>query len=261
MAMTPIELLKVCEQAARAGASELVAWKGRFQARQKAPRDLVTDADLASEAAVRAVILEHFPDHGILGEEAPDPRQLERSYCWVVDPLDGTTNYAHDYPCYGVSVAVATEGRLLAGVVYDPERDECFAAAAGEGARLNGSPMAVSAATSLEMALVAVSFPAVVTESAPDVRAFLNVAPICQAVRRTGSAALNLAYVACGRLDAHWAHQIHPWDSAAGVLLVQEAGGAVTGANGGPYDLASGDYLAAATRSLYEGLRPLVARS
>jgi myo-inositol-1(or 4)-monophosphatase len=121
--------------------------------------------------------------------------------------------------------------------------------------------MAVSAATSLEMALVAVSFPAVVTESAPDVRAFLNVAPICQAVRRTGSAALNLAYVACGRLDAHWAHQIHPWDSAAGVLLVQEAGGAVTGANGGPYDLASGDYLAAATRSLYEGLRPLVARS
>jgi myo-inositol-1(or 4)-monophosphatase len=260
MSPSPIELIAVCEEAARAGAKELLSWKGRFAARQKSPRDLVTDADLASEAAVRAVLARHFPDHGILGEEAPDACELERPYCWVVDPLDGTTNYAHGYPCYGVSVAVAAGGRLLAGVVFDPEREECFAAAAGYGAHLNGRPIKVSRSQTLESALVAVSFPAVVTENAPDVRAFLNVAPVCQAVRRTGSAAMNLAYVACGRLDAHWAHQIHPWDSAAGVLLVQEAGGAVTAALGGPYDLASGNYLAAATRPLYDALLPLVSR-
>jgi myo-inositol-1(or 4)-monophosphatase len=205
------------------------------------------------------VIAEHFPDHGILGEEAPDPRQLELSYCWVVDPLDGTTNYTHGYACYAVSVAVASRGRLLAGVVFDPDRQECFSAAAGMGARLNGQPMATSRTTAVDEALVAVSFPALVTQEAPDVRAFLNVAPQCQAVRRTGSAALNLAYVACGRFDAHWAHQINPWDSAAGVLLVEEAGGVATGADGRPYELAAGNYLAASTRALYDALRPLVA--
>jgi myo-inositol-1(or 4)-monophosphatase len=148
---------------------------------------------------------------------------------------------------------------LLAGVVYDPERDECFAAAAGEGARLNGQPMAVSPVTLIEEAMVAISFPAVITEDAPDVRAFLNVAPHCQAIRRTGSAALNLAYVACGRLDAHWAHQINPWDSAAGVLLVQEAGGVATGSGGEPYSVAEGHYLAAGAATLHDALRPLVA--
>ncbi len=255
---TPRELLIVCEQAARAGAEQLLAWKGRFQARQKAPRDLVTDADLASEKAVRAVIAAHFPEHGILGEEAPTPAELDRPYCWVVDPLDGTINYAHGNPCYGVSIAVASRGRLLAGVVYDPERDECFAAAADEGARLNGAPMAVSSAKALDEALTAVSFPTIPAANSADVRAFLNAVPVCQAVRRTGSAALNLAYVACGRFDAHWAYEINPWDSAAGVLLVQEAGGVATGWDGGAYNLAAGDYLAASTRELHTSLRPLL---
>jgi myo-inositol-1(or 4)-monophosphatase len=259
MAIAPAELLAVCETAARAGASELRAWLGRFEARQKAPRDLVTDADLASEQAVRGVIKAAFPDHGILGEEAPDRTQLELPCCWVVDPLDGTINYAHGYPCYAVSVAVAHRGKLLAGVVYDPERDECFAAAAGLGARLNGQAISTSRTTLTEDAMVAISFPAVVTEHDPDVRAFLSAAPHCQAIRRTGSAALNLAYVACGRLDAHWAHQINPWDSAAGVILVQEAGGVATGSSGEPYGVAAGHYLAAATRELHDALRPLVA--
>ena len=258
MPPTPRELLVVCEQAARAGAEQLLAWQGRFQAREKAPRDLVTDADLASERAVREVIAAHYPEHGILGEEAPTPAALDRPFCWVVDPLDGTINYAHGNPCYGVSIAVASGGRLLAGVVFDPERDECFAAASGEGAWLNGAPMAVSRVEAVEEALVAVSFPPLVSAEAPDVRAFLTVAPHCQAVRRTGSAALNLAYVACGRFDAHWAHEIHPWDSAAGVLLVQEAGGVATGGDGRPYELAAGDYLAAATPDLHAALRPLV---
>jgi len=255
---TPARLLEVCELAARAGAEQLLAWRGRFQTREKAPRDLVTDADLASEQAVRRVIAEHFPDHGILGEEAAVMTQLDLPYCWVVDPLDGTINYAHGLPCYGVSVAVAHRGGLLAGVVFDPERNESFAATAGGGATLNGRPMAASQAETVEESLVAVSFPPRLDDESLDLRAFMRVGPVCQAMRRTGSAALNLAYVACGRLDAHWAHEIHPWDAAAGVLLVREAGGAVSATNGGPFDLAQADYLAASTAKLHERLLPLI---
>lgn len=255
---TPAELLIVCEQAAQAGAEQLLAWRGRFQTREKAPRDLVTDADLASEQAVRRVIAEHFPDHGILGEEAAVMTQLDLPYCWVVDPLDGTINYAHGLPCYGVSVAVAHLGQLLAGVVFDPERNECFSASAGDGATLNGRPMGVSRAETVEESLVAVSFPPRLDDSSLDLRAFMRVGPVCQAMRRTGSAALNLAYVACGRLDAHWAHEIHPWDAAAGVLLVREAGGAVSAADGQPFNLARADYLAASTAKLHERLLPLI---
>lgn len=255
---TPARLLEVCELAARAGAEQLLAWRGRFQTREKAPRDLVTDADLASEQAVRRVIAEHFPDHGILGEEAAVMTQLDLPYCWVVDPLDGTINYAHGLPCYGVSVAVAHRGELLAGVVFDPERNESFATTAGGGATLNGRPMAASRAETVEESLVAVSFPPRLDDESLDLRAFMRVGPVCQAMRRTGSAALNLAYVACGRLDAHWAHEIHPWDAAAGVLLVREAGGAVSAANGGPFDLAQADYLAASTAKLHERLLPLI---
>jgi myo-inositol-1(or 4)-monophosphatase len=255
---TPSELLTICELAAQAGAEQLMAWRGRFQTREKAPRDLVTDADYASEQAVRRVIAEHFPDHGILGEEAAVMDQLDLPYCWVVDPLDGTINYAHGLPCYGVSVAVAHKGQLLAGVVFDPERNECFSATAGGGATLNGRPMAVSRAETVEESLVAVSFPPRLDDESLDLQAFMRVGPVCQAMRRTGSAALNLAYVACGRLDAHWAHEIHPWDAAAGVLLVREAGGAVSAADGQPFNLARADYLAASTAKLHERLLPLI---
>jgi myo-inositol-1(or 4)-monophosphatase len=260
MTPTPNELLAVCHEAARAGARELLAWKGRFATREKALHDLVTDADLASERAVRQVILTHYPEHGILGEEAPAADQLQRDHCWVVDPLDGTTNYVHGFPCYAVSIAVARRGELLAGVVYDPDRDECFAAAADEGATLNGKPMATSDVTRVSNSLLAVSFPARLTAESADLQAFLRAAPECQAVRRTGSAALNLAYVACGRLDGHWAHEIHPWDAAAGVLLVRESGGVATACNGRPFNLAAADYLATSTRELHEALVPLVRR-
>lgn len=256
--LTPGEILSVCEEAARAGAEQLRLARDRFHVRQKAPRDLVTDADLASEQAIRRVIESQFPDHGFLGEETPAYEQLQRPVCWIVDPLDGTTNYAHGLPFYGVSVAVVSEGKLVAGVVLDPVRDECFTGAVDEPARLNGRPIAVSRAEHLEEALLAVSFPALVRDESPDLRAFLNVAPRCQAIRRTGSAALNLAYVACGRLDGHWAHEIHPWDAAAGVLLIQCAGGVATSANGDPYDIAAGPYLAAATPALHAALLPLV---
>jgi len=257
------ELLATCEQAAAAGARELLDWRGRFSTREKSARDLVTDADLASQQAVSAVIHEKYglgqsSDHGFLGEEDPDPQQLSKPYCWIVDPLDGTTNYVHDYPCFAVSVAVVRAGKLVAGVVLDPLREECFRATAGSGSQLNGKPISTSATTALEQSLLAVSFSPNLQADSPDLQAFLQVVTRCQAVRRTGSAALNLAYVACGRLDAHWAHFIHPWDSAAGVLLVREAGGVATASRGGDFCLKKGDYAVSATAELHEALLPLI---
>lgn len=252
-------LLATCEAAAWAGARELLDWQGRFSTQKKAARDLVTDADLASQQAIRAVIEAEFPDHGFLGEEAPDMQQLSRSYCWVADPLDGTTNYVHSFPLFCVSVAVAHEGEVVAGAIIDPLRSECFLAAKAMGGSLNGKPIAVSTAKTLPEALVAVSFPPETKVGSPDIQAFLDLAPQCQAVRRTGSAALNLAYVACGRLDAHWAHFIYPWDSAAGVLLVREAGGVASAYLGKNYHLADGNYLVAATDELHQAILPRLA--
>lgn len=254
----PSEMLDVALQAAGRGAEQLLHWKGKFDVREKSPRDLVTDADVASEQAIRQVIAAAYPDHGILAEESAAAGELHKSYCWIIDPLDGTTNYAHGLPCYGVSIAVACDNRLLAGVVLDPERGECFAASTGGGATLNGKPLSVSSITELQHALLAVSLPPALRDESPDLQSFLRAAPKCQAVRRTGSAALNLAYVACGRMDGHWAHEIHAWDGAAGVLLINEAGGTTTNCNGGPYCLARADYLAAATPELHAELLALI---
>lgn len=255
------QLLATCEGAARAGGEQLLAWRGRFSAREKAARDLVTDADLASQEAIRLVIHSEFPDHGFLGEESSDLAELNRPYCWIVDPLDGTTNYISEFPFYAVSVAVSHEGRLVAGAILDPLRQELFLAATGRGGTLGGQPLRASRTTELEAAVFAVSFPAKMHVEMPDVKAFLQAAPQCRAVRRTGSAALNLAYVACGRLDAHWAFEIHPWDSAAGVLLVQEAGGVATSVLGANYDVGRGDYLTAATPDLHRKLLPIMVSS
>ncbi|MDC0936865.1 inositol monophosphatase family protein [Pirellulales bacterium] len=255
-------LLDACRDAAQAGAAELLAWQDHFEAREKAPCDMVTDADLASEKAVIEVIRSQFPDHAIVGEESAGSKATIRQllgdeYCWVIDPLDGTANYVHGYPCYAVSVAVACRGELAAGVVWDPVANEVFAASAGGGATLNGKQIGVSETKAPRKALVAVSFPPGVTADSTDMRAFLRIAPVVQAVRRTGSAALNLAYVACGRLDAHWAHHIHPWDSAAGILLIREAGGVATDAGGKAFDLANGNYFVAGTRELHAELLAL----
>ena len=191
------ELLETCEHAARRGAGELMHWRSRFTAREKSARDLVTEADLASQKLIHEVIRATFPEHGFLGEESPDPAQLERPYCWVVDPLDGTTNYVHGFPCYCVSVAVAEAGRVVAGAVFDPLSKLCFTAAHGKGAWLNGEPIHVSRETELGRALVAVSFPPDIRPDSPDIQAFLRISPVCQAVRRTGSAAPQLGL--CGR--------------------------------------------------------------
>jgi myo-inositol-1(or 4)-monophosphatase len=248
--------LDTCEAAARAGGSELLKWRGRFQAREKGAADLVTDADFASQAAIQSVIASKFPEHAFLGEETSGDAfsRSEDQFAWIVDPLDGTVNYVHDYPYYAVSVALARGSELLAGVIYDPLADQCFSAAAGQGANLNGSPICVSRVTQADQSLVAVSLPPQTRRESPDLLDFIEAARACRAVRRSGSAALNLAYVAAGWLDAFWAYQIHPWDVAAGVLLVREAGGVVTGRNGSNFELWAPHFLAAASRQLKDSL-------
>ncbi|HEX3600725.1 MAG TPA: inositol monophosphatase family protein [Lacipirellulaceae bacterium] len=254
--------LETSEAAARAGGEQLLAWRGRFRTREKGMCDLVTDADLASQTAIQALISERFPDHAFVGEE-----QAVKTVCngtdqltWVVDPLDGTTNYVHGYPNYAVSVAIARGSQVLAGVIYDPLHDECFSAALGKGASCNGKALWTSKVTKLAESLVAVSLPARVQRDSPDLLDFVEVVQVSQAVRRSGSAALNLAHVASGALDGFWASHIHPWDVAAGILLIREAGGVVTGRNGADFDLWNPHFLAGSNpelhRELMQALRP-----
>jgi myo-inositol-1(or 4)-monophosphatase len=258
------EWLATAEAAARAGGEQLRAWHGKFQTRNKGIRDLVTDADLASQDAIRRTIAAQFPKHAFIGEETPNcsnsskPDELQ----WIVDPLDGTTNYVHGYASYAVSVALVRGNDVLAGVIYDPTRDQCFAAAAGQGAWCDGVRLRTSSVTRADAALVAVSLPAHVRRDSVDLLDFIESAQACQAVRRSGSAALNLAHVASGALDAFWATQIHAWDVAAGVLLIREAGGIVSSRSGEAFDLWNPHFLAACGAELHgEMLRVLTSFS
>lgn len=248
--------LDACEAAARAGGRELHEWQGKFAMRQKGVADYVTDADLASQEAVRKVIFDRFPDHAFVGEEQPATSSpgRENQLTWIVDPLDGTTNYVHGYPHYAVSVALARGSQLLVGAIYDPVSDQCFIAAAGSGAWCNGKRLRTSNVSNSSAALVAVSLPARVPRDSPDLFDLVEAVHRCQAVRRSGSAALNLAYVASGALDAFWATHIHPWDVAAGVLLVIEAGGIVTARDGTEFNLWRPQFLAACGRELHADL-------
>jgi myo-inositol-1(or 4)-monophosphatase len=250
------DCLQTCEAAARAGGRELIIRCEQFQTREKARADLVTDADLASQDAIRHVIATRFPRHAFIGEEQPfgESPAKRGENTWIVDPLDGTTNYVHGYPQYAVSVALASENQLLVGVVYDPVTNTCFSAGRGRGAWCDGEPMRTSSVTTVSGALAAVSLPAHVRPYSPDLLDFVQASQVCQAVRRTGSAALNFAYLAKGALDAFWARHIHPWDVAAGVLLVREAGGMVTARDGGVFDLWEPNFLAAAGGALHADL-------
>jgi myo-inositol-1(or 4)-monophosphatase len=245
--------LETCEAAARAGGEQLLAWRGRFETREKGVSDLVTDADVASQRAIHAVIASRYPEHAFIGEEQTAnaaPRGAHQ-FAWIVDPLDGTTNYVHGYPNYAVSVAIARGPQLLAGVIFDPLRNECYAAAHEHGAWCNGAQLRTTSTKKLADALVAVSLPARVERDSPDLLDFVEVVQVSQGVRRTGSAALNLARVASGALDAFWATHIHPWDVAAGILLVREAGGVVTARDGGEFDLWNPHFVAAAGAELH----------
>jgi myo-inositol-1(or 4)-monophosphatase len=233
------------------GGAILLDWIDRFAVREKGPADLVTEADLASQQTIHGYLLAAYPDHDFLGEEGA-PQTSRRPYRWIVDPLDGTTNYAHHLPQFCVSVALENEGRVLVGAIYDPVSKECFTAAAGAGAYLNGRRISVSRVTELSAALAAVSFPARVPRGSPLIADFVEMLHQAQAIRRMGSSALNLAYLSAGRLDAYWATDTKVWDVAAGWLLVQEAGGIVTGLGGKRCDLKKPSFVAAATPQLHE---------
>jgi myo-inositol-1(or 4)-monophosphatase len=253
------EFVEVAEKAARAAGAVLRNWSGKLGVREKGPADLVTEADLAAQVAAREVILQSFPRHDFIGEEQPSPIDVEREYCWIVDPLDGTTNFVHGVPQYAVSVALARRGEPIAATIFDPSQNECFTAASGSGAWLNGVRLHVSQVDDLSQALVACSFPARITANAPEISQFISVVLIAQAIRRTGSAALNLAYIASGRFDAFWATETKSWDVAAGVLLVTEAGGTVRGVDGGAFDLRRPHPLATSNLRLNDQLLSLFA--
>jgi myo-inositol-1(or 4)-monophosphatase len=209
-----------------------------LEVRHKGRVDIVTDVDLASEALVRSILGATFPDHGVLGEEGGiDRGGADARMRWIVDPLDGTTNYAHGFAFYCVSIALEVDGTVQVGVIYDPTADELFVAVRGQGAELNGRPIGVSQVSELSEALLATGFPYDHTLLPMAVKAFGDVSAACQAVRRAGSAALDLAYVACGRFDGYWEFVLKAWDMAAGVLIVQEAGGAATLVDGAPFRL------------------------
>lgn len=245
--------IKICEDAARAGGRVLLEMLGRVTVREKAPADLVTEADLASQNVISRIILEVFPDHRVLGEEQTDANagKNDAEYCWIVDPLDGTTNFVHGVPHFSVSLALRHQKTLLAGVVFNPIADEMYSATAGGGAFLNGQPIHVSNVSTMSNALAGIGFPPGSNRESADLRAFLRALPVFQAMRRTGSAALNLAYVAAGRFDASWSFSTRIWDMAAGILLVREAGGIVTSPEGGEILSETSHYLAAATPELH----------
>jgi myo-inositol-1(or 4)-monophosphatase len=261
--MNPMDdYLKTCEKAVRDAGATIQQWLGRTSVRHKGPADLVTEADLAAQEVIRSTVLGAYPDHFLLGEEGPHPDETapRATFRWIADPLDGTTNFVHRVPHYAVSLALEHDGRVLVGAVYDPTRGECFTAAAGRGAALNGQPIHVSDVAALSDALAATGFPAKVTRDSLDLRVFLEAVFHSQAVRRTGSAALNLCYLAAGRFDVLWAFSTKIWDVAAGTLLVREAGGVVTSPAGGPFVLDDARYIAAANPTLHRELRKLVER-
>jgi myo-inositol-1(or 4)-monophosphatase len=253
-----VELLKTACEAAKIGGAVLQEWRHKFTAREKSPADLVTEADVASQQAVFEYIHERYPDHRFLGEEGLDRGNSDSPVRWIIDPLDGTSNYVHGFPYYAVSIGVERAGELLAGAVFDPTRDELFAAAQGGGATLNGVQIEVSTQSKLHSALCMASLPVKSDRSHPAVQRFLRVLEHAQHVQRTGSAALNLCGVACGRIDAFWSHNLKPWDMAAGVVIVREAGGRVTTAGGDVFDVNKPDLLATNGNEVHEELSRLL---
>ena len=264
------EWLDAAQEGARLGAAVLEQWRHRFSVREKARFDLVTEADLASQQAIRDFLLERFPDHSFLGEEEAsessglinDPDSIRAGPnsppTWIVDPLDGTTNYVHDCPFYCVSIGLMVQGELVVGVVYDPVRREMFRAATGQGAWLDhfsepgaeGRPatgtrrLQTSRSERLEESLLATGFP-------PDLRGqeraldwWRYFSLHTRSLRRTGSTALNLAYVAAGRFDGYWGFDNHSWDVAGAAVLIREAGGQITTTDGQPFDPFRPDTLA-----------------
>lgn len=239
--------LDIATEAALVGGAVLMRYWGKLEhIREKGyAGDLLTEADQAAEAAVLAVLTRHFPDHALLAEESGSHGDAQSRYCWAIDPLDGTTNYTHQYPFFACSVGLLIDGIPQVGVVFAPYLNELFRAARGLGATLNRQPIAVSQTDDLGRSLLVTGFAYDRREVVDNNYAeFCRLTHLTQGVRRGGSAAIDLAYVACGRLDGYWERGLSPWDLAAGVVLVEEAGGQVTAYDQSSFNLTSGRILA-----------------
>ena len=255
-------IARTAAAAARSAGAVLQDYRGKFEVEEKGPQDLVTDADLAAQDAVVKAITADFPDHDLFGEEGLS-EERGGEYRWTVDPLDGTGNYVHGFPFYCVSIGVErlSDGAAepVAGCVFDPSRDELFlgtvpADGGGGPATLNGRPMKTSGCESLPRAFLMSSIPRDSPADAPAVRRFTHMLNRCETVQRSGSAALNLAYVACGRVDGYWSTSLKPWDQAGGAMLVTAAGGIMRAIDGGPFRISEPNLLACATAGLADAV-------
>ena len=234
---------RMSEIAREAGTLLMEYFHRRVKIEYKGEADLVTEADRASEKLILERIRAHWPSHEVIGEEGA---RIETGgdYRWYVDPLDGTTNFAHSFPVFCVSLGLAFQGKRKAAVLYDPTRDELFAAERGKGAFLNGQKIEVSNASKLAQSLVATGFPSHKRHKNPNIYFYHQLTLRTHGVRRAGSAALDLASVACGRFDGFWEFNLNAWDTAAGILIVEEAGGNVTGFQGQALEITDRDVVA-----------------
>ncbi|TAE59160.1 MAG: inositol monophosphatase [Nostocales cyanobacterium] len=247
--MTNLQIfLDIATEAALAAGVVLQDYLGKVEdatTEKGRPGDLVTAADKASEKVILEIINRHFPHHSILAEESGKIGDQSSEYLWAIDPLDGTTNYAHQYPCFAVSIGLFIQGVPKVGVIYDPYHNELFRAAAGLGATRNRRPIKVSQTSELSKSLLITGFAYDRRETTDNNYAeFCHFTHLTQGVRRGGSASLDLAYVACGRIDGYWERGIAPWDIASGIILVEEAGGKVTAYDGSDLQIDSGRILA-----------------
>ena len=249
--------LEVASATARSAGQVLMDSLGQAIVSEKAPRDLVTQIDVQSQELIFQRLSDVFPDHLMLGEEQGTHVDWTCRDCWIVDPLDGTTNYSHNLPGFSVSIALFRDGKPLVGVVYDPWLDEMFTAATGRGAELNGRAIQPRDCRDLGRSLLVSSFPSTVTPETPELKRFNRVV-LRATTRRLGSAALNFCYVACGRLDGYWASTLKIWDVAAGVLIAQCAGACCQHLTGGPVNWRDPQVVATGTTELCESLVPLL---
>lgn len=255
------DYVQTAEEAARRAGHVLRAWSSKFTVREKSRSNLVTEADEASQAAIFDFIHGRYPQHGFFGEEGLSVTKEDSPYRWVIDPLDGTTNYVHGFPYYCVSIGLECRGEMIVAAVFDPIHEEMFLAVRGQGATLNRRPLRCSEVNDLGQALVIASLPVATSEHDESVRRFLRVLPAAQTVQRTGSAALNLANVAAGRIDGFWSTSLKPWDMAAGILLVEEAGGRISKIDGSGFELEKPNLLATNGSVIHDQLVPLLSSS
>ena len=259
--------LQACEHAARLGGAVLMELLGQANVWEKGPGDYVTQADFQSQNAIRNYLLTEFPEHQFIGEEVPieldansnsatsQPLRPLSPFCWIVDPLDGTTNFVHQLRSFSVSVALRYNDQIVVGTVFDPTTNECFSAINGAGASLNGVSIKPSQCCGLEQALVVFSMKSHVKTGDPQLQRVLNVISHASSFRRLGSAALNLCFVACGRVDAYWATNLQIWDVAAGWLIAVESGAVLADFDDLPLQLGRPRFCVTSTQALFDQLK------